>query len=148
MREENLNHIMIVEDSDDDYEATERALRKDGRLRNPLIRFECAEQAIKYLEREGEYAAAPRPSIVLLDLNMPGVGGHAVLRRIKLDEALKFIPVIVLTTSDDRRDIDDCYREGANSYITKPVTLDGYLKAVRDLRDYWIHLSLLPGERR
>ena len=141
--------IMIVEDSDDDYEATERALKKDGRLVNPLIRFESAEDAVDYLLRRNAYAdqkPATRPGIILLDLNMPGAGGHAVLKALRTSESLRDIPVVVLTTSNDPRDVKKSYAEGANSYVVKPVTVDGYFNAIRQLKEYWVDLSILPGE--
>jgi two-component system response regulator len=141
------NIIMIVEDSDDDFEATERALRRDGRLANPLLRFESGEEALDYLLRRDEYsdpASSPRPCIVLLDLNMPGAGGYPVLSTIKQDPELKRIPVIVLTTSNDIKDIQSCYDSGANTYIRKPVDLDGFFQAIRKLKEYWLDLAVLP----
>jgi two-component system response regulator len=139
--------VMIVEDSDDDYEATERALKKDGRLANPLIRFENAEEALSYLFRRDSYAplpSAPRPGLILLDLNLPGSGGAALLKAVKLDPDLAVIPIVVLTTSSDPADVERCYRAGANSYITKPVNLDGFFNAIQELRRYWLEVAILP----
>ena len=98
---------------------------------------------------EGKYAgkdAAPRPGIILLDLNLPGTDGRDVLLEVKNDPDLKQIPIIVLTTSTDERDIRDCYAAGANSYIRKPVDLDGFFRSVEMLRDYWYHIVLLPKD--
>ena len=138
--------ILLVEDNPEDYEATKRALRKAG-LANPLVRCEDGDQALDYLFRRGRYsdpATSPRPAIMLLDLNMPGTDGYEVLRQIKLDADLKSIPVIVLTTSSDERDIEVCYRSGANSFVTKPVEVDGLFKAVQRLKDFWFELAVYP----
>lgn len=142
------NHrtILLVEDNPEDYEATKRALRKAG-LGNPLMRCEDGDQALDYLFRRGAYsdpATAPRPAIILLDLNMPGTDGYEVLRQIKLDDDLKAIPVIVLTTSSDERDIEVCYRAGANSFVTKPVSLDGLFQSIQRLKDFWFEIAVYP----
>ena len=138
--------IMVVEDSPEDFEATERALRKSG-LANPIIHCADGDEALDYLFRRGEYEDLDQdafPGIVLLDLNLPGTDGREVLQEIKADEHLKTIPVVVLTTSDDERDVQACYRAGANSYIQKPVDLDGFLKSIQRLQDYWFEIVVLP----
>jgi len=138
--------ILLVEDSPEDFEATERALRKAG-LKNPIYRCSDGEEALDFLHRRGSYgegADAPRPGIVLLDLNLPGTDGREVLAEIKGDPALKQIPVVVLTTSNDQRDIDACYKSGANSYIQKPVDMDGFIKAIERLHGYWLEVVILP----
>lgn len=138
--------ILIVEDSDDDFEATVRALKRDGNLGNPLIRCKNGQQALDFLFRQGSFDEhnAPRPSIVLLDLNMPGIDGRAVLKQIKSNDTIKHIPVVVLTTSNAQTDIDACYADGANTYIHKPVELDGFFSAVQQLRNYWLNIAILP----
>lgn len=138
--------ILLVEDSPEDFEATERALRRAG-LKNPIYRCVDGEEALDFLHRRGNYgdgADAPRPGIVLLDLNLPGTDGREVLVEIKGDPVLKQIPVVVLTTSSDQRDIDACYRAGANSYIQKPVDMDGFIKAIERLHGYWLEVVILP----
>lgn len=138
--------ILLVEDSPEDYEATRRALHKSG-LKNPLYRCADGDEALDFLFRRGDYqdaAKAPRPGIILLDLNLPGTDGREVLSEIKKDESLKQIPVIVLTTSTDNRDVDACYRAGANSYIQKPVDMDGFIKAIERLNDFWFEVVILP----
>lgn len=138
--------ILLVEDSPEDFEATQRAFRKSG-LKNPLVRCEDGDQALDYLYRRGEYAdpaRSPRPGVVLLDLNLPGTDGRQVLSEIKGDERLRDIPVVVLTTSADERDITACYRAGANSYIQKPVDIDGFMKAIERLNGYWFEVVILP----
>ena len=138
--------ILLVEDSPEDFEATQRAFRKSG-LKNPLVRCEDGDQALDYLYRRGEYAdpaRSPRPGVILLDLNLPGTDGRQVLNEIKRDEHLRDIPVVVLTTSADERDISACYRAGANSYIQKPVDIDGFMKAIERLNGYWFEVVILP----
>ena len=150
MPQHNDTHIMVVEDSDDDFEATERGLRKDGYLFNPLIRCETGEDALDYLLRQGVHSGKQevvRPSVILLDLNLPGKGGAAFLAALKSEPEISNIPVIVLTTSSDPNDIERCYKMGANSYIQKPVSLERFLATIRQLREYWIDLASLPGGR-
>lgn len=139
-------HILIVEDSDDDYLATVRAFKK-ANLVNPVRRCTNGDQAMDYLFRRGEFSGngkAPRPSIILLDLNLPGTGGREVLGMIKADPDLQKIPVIVLTTSSAEQDIEQCYAAGANSYVQKPVDLVGFIQSVARLTDYWFNVSILP----
>jgi CheY-like chemotaxis protein len=138
--------ILLVEDSPEDFETTERALRKSG-LKNPIFRCADGDEALDFLYRRGRYSdpqKAPRPGVILLDLNLPGTDGREVLNEVKTDPDLKQIPVIVLTTSKDDRDIEVCYRCGANSYIQKPVDLDGFMKAIERLNDYWFEVVILP----
>jgi CheY-like chemotaxis protein len=138
--------ILLVEDSPEDYEATLRAFRRSG-LKNPVIRCEDGEEALDYLYRRGAWVdpeRSPRPGVVLLDLNLPGTDGRQVLSEIKRDERLKDIPVVVLTTSSDERDIKACYQAGANSYIQKPVDIDGFVKAIERLNGYWFEVVILP----
>lgn len=138
--------ILLVEDSPEDAEVVLRAFRKSG-LINPIRHCADGDEALDYLHRRGRYAepdAAPRPSVVLLDLNMPGTDGREVLAEIKQTEALRQIPVVVLTTSSDERDIEKCYAMGANSYIKKPVDLDGFMRAIQLLKDYWLQIVILP----
>ena len=141
--------IVVVEDSEDDYEATERALKRDGVLLNPILHFDNGEDALNYILHRPPYdraAAPPRPELVLLDLNMPGVDGREVLAAIKGNAETRSIPVIVLTTSDDAWDINHCYQAGANSYIKKPVAMDRFFAALGEMKSYWLGLALLPRE--
>jgi CheY-like chemotaxis protein len=138
--------ILLIEDSPEDFETTERAFRRSG-LKNPIYRCADGDEALDFLYRRGRHADtdnAPRPGVILLDLNLPGTDGREVLSEIKNDPDLKQIPVIVLTTSKDERDIEVCYRCGANSYIQKPVDLDGFMKAIERLNDYWFEVVILP----
>lgn len=135
--------ILLIEDSPEDYEATLRAFRRSG-LKNPVVRCEDGEEALDYLYRRGRYVDAVRPGVILLDLNLPGTDGRQVLFEIKREESLKQIPVVVLTTSADERDITACYRAGANSYIQKPVDIEGFVKAIERLNGYWFEVVILP----
>jgi CheY-like chemotaxis protein len=138
--------ILLVEDSAEDCEATMRAFRRTG-LANPIFHCADGDQALDFLHQRGGYAArgtAPRPGLVLLDLNLPGTDGRDVLAEIKRSETLRTIPVIVLTTSADERDVVAAYRAGANSYIKKPVNLEAFLEAVQHLKDYWFDTVIFP----
>jgi CheY-like chemotaxis protein len=146
MLERSSQTILIVEDSPQDYEATVRALRKAG-LVNSIMHCVDGDEALDYLYQRGDHAdpqKAPRPGIILLDLNMPGTDGREVLADIKQNDDLKVIPVVVLTTSSDERDIEECYRAGANSYVQKPVDLSGFFKAIQRLHDYWLEIVIFP----
>jgi CheY-like chemotaxis protein len=135
--------ILLVEDSPEDLETTERAFRKSG-LKNPILRCCDGDEALDFLFRRGSFADAPRPGVILLDLNLPGTDGREVLAEIKASSHLKHIPVIVLTTSSDDRDVRACYQAGASSYIQKPVDLDGFMRAIERLNDYWFEVVILP----
>ena len=135
--------ILLVEDSPEDFETTERAFRKSG-LKNPIFRCSDGDEALEFLFRRGRFADTPRPGVILLDLNLPGTDGREVLAEIKADPSLRQIPVIVLTTSNDDRDVQACYNAGASSYIQKPVDLDGFMRAIERLNDYWFEVVILP----
>lgn len=138
--------ILLVEDSPEDYHATLRSFRR-AHLANSIYHCEDGESALDYLHQRGDFAEgakAPRPGLILLDLNLPGTDGYAVLRDIKQDESLASIPVIVLTMSTDEHDIQACYRAGANGYVKKPVDLDGFIQALGRLADYWFQIVVLP----
>jgi two-component system response regulator len=140
--------ILLVEDSEDDFEATCRAFHKVN-LRNPVVWCRSGQDAVAYLKNEGAYKAASKasqPGLILLDLNMPGMDGRETLKAIKQDEALRRIPVIILTTSADERDIETCYQVGANTYVQKPVSFDGLIEAIQRLKMYWFEFALLPKE--
>jgi CheY-like chemotaxis protein len=138
--------ILIVEDSMPDYQAVLRVFRK-LRLDNPVYHCETGQEALDYLyHRNGQYPPekAPRPGLILLDLNLPETDGREVLKLIKNDNDLKSIPVVVFTTSESEKDIKDCYRDGANSYITKPVDLERFMDVMSVLRNYWFEAVALP----
>ncbi len=135
--------ILLVEDSPEDFETTQRAFRKSG-LKNPILRCADGDEALDFLFHRGSHVNAPRPGVILLDLNLPGTDGREVLSEIKGDAELKQIPVIVLTTSSDDRDVQACYQAGASSYIQKPVDVEGFMRAIERLNDYWFEVVILP----
>ena len=137
--------ILLVEDSPEDFEATRRALQRSG-VENPIHLCTDGDDALDFLYRRGRHAdpPAPRPGIILLDLNLPGTDGREVLEEIKRDDTLKQIPVVVLTTSNDERDVAACYLAGANSYVQKPVDFEGFMRAIDRLRGYWFEVVILP----
>lgn len=140
--------ILIIEDSPEDYETTLRAFRRAG-LRNPMVHCATGDDALDFLHRRGRYHSptpVPRPGIILLDLNLPGTDGRDVLLEIKREQDLACIPIVVLTTSDDARDVQACYDAGANSYVQKPVDLDSFMAAIQRLHDYWFDVVILPRE--
>lgn len=142
--------VLMVEDNDDDFEATVRALKASGfEIENRLIRFDNGDDALSYLRREGEYQDAakyPRPGVILLDLNMPGMSGQDILSEIKTNETLREIPVVILTTSNNEKDVSSCYAAGANTYVQKPVNIDHFFEAIKKLTEYWFDLAVLPKE--
>jgi two-component system response regulator len=140
--------ILLVEDSADDFEATSRAFKKVNLL-NPVVWCQSGQAALDYLKQTGTHTEATgvtSPGLILLDLNMPGLDGRKTLQAIKQDETLKRIPVIILTTSADERDIKACYQLGANTYVQKPVSFDGLIEAIQRLKSYWFEFALLPKE--
>lgn len=142
--ETSSTHMLIVEDNDDDYEVTYRAL-DDAGLCNPVIRCDNGDDVLDYIANEGDYTKKdnyPLPGIILLDLNIPGANGHDVLTEIRASPTWKHVPVIVFTTSDDPKDIEHCYHAGANSYIRKPVDIDGFFNAIKTLKSYWFEINV------
>ncbi|WP_246035850.1 response regulator [Aliishimia ponticola] len=133
---------MIIDDNDDDFEATERALRKSSNLANPLIRCSDGAEAWDMLNNQDNLL----PALILLDLNMPGLDGRRLLARIKQDERLCVIPVVIMTTSTREEDVSQCYAMGANTYVRKPVSWNEFSEAISRLHDYWFHFALLPKQ--
>ncbi len=143
-----IRPILIVEDSDEDFEATQWALRKSS-YELSIFRCRDGEQAIDYLEHRGEFAemeGGNLPALILLDLNLPRTDGRQVLEHIKASERLKQVPVVVVTTSANPVDVENCYRFGANSYLQKPVNMTKLREMLQSLIDYWFRLVLLPRE--
>lgn len=135
--------ILLVEDSPSDAELTVEALR-EAKIRNRLNLVEDGEQALQFLRRQGAHAAAPRPDLIMLDLNLPRKDGREVLAEIKEDDDLKTIPVVVLTTSRAEQDVLRAYRLHANCYITKPVDFKQFLSVVRSIESFWLYVVTLP----
>jgi len=136
--------ILMVDDSMGDVRLAQEAL-KEARVRNRLSVVHDGEQALAFLRREDGYADAPRPDLVLLDLNMPRMDGREVLAQVKNDPDLRSIPIVVLTTSEAEADIVKAYDLHANAYITKPVDLEAFLDAVKVVEEFWLTVVRLPG---
>jgi len=144
--DENSIEILLVEDNPNDVELTLHALKKNN-LTNRIHVVRDGAEALEYLFSSGAYAGRDinqTPKVILLDLKLPKVDGMEVLKRIKADERTRSIPVVVLTSSREERDIVDSYRLGVNSYITKPVDFDQFTEAVRQLGLYWLLLNQPP----
>jgi CheY-like chemotaxis protein len=135
--------ILMVEDNPGDVRLTVEAL-KEGKVRNNFHTVEDGVKALAFLRRQGPYAAAPRPDLVLLDLNLPKKNGREVLAEIKQDPELKRIPVVILTVSQAEQDILKSYNLHANCYITKPVDLEQFLEVVRSIENFWLMVATLP----
>ena len=136
--------ILLVEDNSGDVRLTIEAL-KEGKVRNRLSVARDGVEALAFLRREGPHASAPRPDLILLDLNLPRLDGREVLAEIKTDARLRRIPVVVLTTSKAEEDILRTYDLHANCYINKPVDLDQFISVVRSIDDFWLSVVRLPG---
>ncbi|MFI4873266.1 MAG: response regulator [Phycisphaerales bacterium JB061] len=139
-------HFLLVEDDNAHAELVTMSLVENN-VANTIQRVSDGEQALKYLKREGEYADADRPDLILLDLKLPKIDGLEVLERIKSDDDLHSIPVVVLTTSSHERDVNTAYNNYANSYLTKPVDFSQFHKMIRDLGLYWSVWNAPPVHR-
>lgn len=135
--------ILLVEDNPGDARLTQEALH-EGKIRNNLHHARDGVEALAFLKREGEFAKAPTPDLVLLDLNLPRKDGREVLAEMKQDSRLRTIPVVVLTTSEAENDIVRSYELHANCYITKPVGLEQFIAIVREIESFWLAVVTLP----
>jgi len=146
MPENNAVEILLVEDTPEDRELALRALRKSNLSNNIQVARDGAE-ALDFLFGEGEFAGREvgnKPKVILLDLKLPKIDGIEVLRRIKADSRTQAIPVVVLTSSKEQKDVVESYRLGVNSYIVKPVNFEGFAAAVQELGMYWLLLNHPP----
>jgi two-component system response regulator len=141
-------HILVIDDNEDDVEAIRRSFAR-SHLLDRIAWCHNGRDALDYLFCEGAHAVrrGGNPQLILLDLNMPGLDGRRTLEIIKGDEKLRTVPVVVLTTSADNRDVERCYELGASTYIQKPVSFDELTAAVRMMTDYWFGIALLPQPR-
>lgn len=137
--------ILLVEDNPGDVRLTVEAL-KEGKVLNRLHVVEDGVEALAFLHRQGRYANAPRPDLIMLDLNLPKKDGREVLAVIKGDEGLRRIPVVVLTVSGAEEDILKSYDLNANCYITKPVNLDQFIRVVQAIENFWLTIVKLPPD--
>jgi two-component system response regulator len=140
-----LQPIVLIEDSEDDCEAIMRAFRKSG-ADHPIIWCNTGQQALDMMHKSCVQDSTLRPILILLDLNMPGIDGRKILKTIKSHDRMKSIPVIIVSTSDNDRDINHCYQLGASTYIQKPLDFDALTETVRRLKEYWLDTALLPKE--
>jgi two-component system, chemotaxis family, response regulator Rcp1 len=137
--------VLLVEDNPGDVRLTKEALR-EGKVHNNLYVATDGVEALEFLRREGAYADAARPDVILLDLNLPRKDGREVLEEIKGDPALRNIPVVVLTSSEAEQDIVRAYDLHANCYVTKPVDLDQFIHVVKSIENFWFTIVKLPPE--
>jgi CheY-like chemotaxis protein len=137
--------VLLVEDNPGDAQLTRIALN-DGKMCINLSLTEDGVDALAFLRKQGNYADAPRPDLILLDLNLPRKDGREVLAEIKADPSLRRIPVVVLTTSQSDTDILQAYELAANCFITKPVDFDQFVKIVQTIEDFWFTVVKLPSE--
>jgi two-component system, chemotaxis family, response regulator Rcp1 len=138
--------ILLIEDSPSDAALTIEALQ-EGKIANHLNRAADGVEALAYLRREGSFAKAPRPDLIMLDLNLPKRDGREVLRELKNDPSLKLIPIIVLTTSKADKDVLQSYELNANCYITKPVDFQQFIEVVKSIERFWLSVVTLPPMR-
>jgi len=137
--------VLLVEDNPGDVRLTKEAL-KEGKMLNRVTVVGDGVEALSFLRRQGKYADAGQPDLILLDLNLPKKDGRQVLAEIKADPGLKRIPVVVLTTSSAEEDILKTYDLHANCYVTKPVDLEQFMHVVKSIEDFWITVVKLPSE--
>ncbi len=140
-----LVEILLVEDNPGDVRLTKEAMR-EGKIRNNLSVASDGVEAMAFLRREGKYADAPRPDVVLLDLNLPKKDGRAVLKEIKEDPNLRRIPVVILTSSKADEDVLNSYDLHANCYVTKPGDLEQFIEVVKSVEGFWLQIVKLPKE--
>lgn len=138
--------VLLVEDSPGDVRLTQEAFREANRSVHLHVAFDGVE-AMAFLRREGVHGAAPRPDLILLDLNLPKMDGREVLAHIKEDDSLKTIPTVILTTSDAEADIVKSYELRANCYLSKPVQLDAFESIVKSINDFWLTKVKLPRQK-
>ncbi|GMT41945.1 MAG: two-component system response regulator [bacterium] len=140
--------ILLAEDNPADQEITRRAL-EDAKVKNDLHVVGDGVEAMEYLRRQGKYsdsASSPRPDLLLLDINMPKMDGKQVLEKIKGDEELRTIPVVMLTTSSHERDVIKSYHLGVNAYILKPVDIGQFVAVLKNLEEFWFMMVVLPSK--
>ncbi len=139
--------LLVVEDSNEDFKVLQRLMRRMA-VQNPIYRCSSGDEVFEFLHQEGSYQnpdLAPRPCVILLDLNLPGIDGRDVLERLKQDSSFKEIPIVVFTTSSNPKDVEFCYEKGANGYLIKPMDAQELRKTVQAFVDYWLEANVPPG---
>jgi CheY-like chemotaxis protein len=139
--------LLVVEDSHEDFKMLQRLMRRMA-VQNPIYRCSSGDEVFDFLYQEGNYQnpdLAPRPSVILLDLNLPGIDGRYVLERLKQDTSFKEIPIVVFTTSSNPKDVEFCYEKGANGYLIKPMDAQELRKIIQAFVDYWLEVNTPPA---
>ena len=140
---DNVVNILLVEDNPADARLIEEVF-KDTNVNNKIYVVKDGVEAMNFLNKENEYSEAPRPEMILLDLNLPRKDGREVLKEVKKNEELKSIPIVILTTSSAKEDVIKTYSNHANCYITKPVDFDQFLRVITAIEDFWLKVVELP----
>jgi CheY-like chemotaxis protein len=143
-RKKNLTHILLVEDNEGDILLTLEAF-EECKVKTEISVVKNGKEALDFLFQRGEYTNVKRPDLTLLDINIPIFNGHEVLRQIKTDSKLKKIPVIMLTTSSNQKDVDKAYENHCNSYMKKPLEISEFLIAILKIEEFWLELTTLPN---
>lgn len=138
-------NILLIEDNEGDILLTVEAL-KEGKIANKINVTRDGREAMDFLQKKNKYHHAPRPDLILLDINLPKLNGHELLNKIKHDEELKAIPVIMLSTSSAEEEVLKCYKSHASCYITKPIDIDDFVQVIRRIEDFWISTVELPRQ--
>lgn len=136
-------HILLVEDNEGDIVLTLEAF-EESKVKTKISVVKNGQDALDFLFKKGTFNDADTPDLILMDINIPIFSGHDVLKIIKSDDILKTIPVIMLTTSSNQKDIDKAYQNYTNSYVTKPIEMDDFLKTILKIEEFWLQLSKLP----
>lgn len=137
-----LAHILLVEDNEGDILLTKEAF-EEGKIRTEISIARNGQEALDFIFKKGAFVNAKKPDLILLDINIPIFNGHEVLKQIKQDPIVKKIPVIMLTTSSNQKDIDLAYENHSNSYIKKPIEMEEFLEAILKIEEFWLHLTTL-----
>ena len=145
MKNQNMNlaHILLVEDNEGDILLTLEAF-EECKVKSEISITKNGKDALDFLFKRGQYTNAKKPDFILLDINLPIFNGHEVLRQIKADSNLKKIPVIMLTTSSNQKDLDEAYESHCNSYVQKPLEIKEFLSAILKIEEFWLQITVLP----
>lgn len=142
----NLAHILLVEDNEGDILLTQEAF-EECRIKTEISVAKNGQEALDFLFQRGEFSKVKKPDLILLDINLPIFNGHEVLKQIKTDSNLKKIPVIMLTTSSNQKDLDKAYENHCNSYVKKPLDVSEFLDAILKIEEFWLELTTLSNKR-
>lgn len=139
--------LLVAEDSDEDFAVFQRFMKQLD-VQNPIYRCSDGDEVLDFLYNEGDYqgqSETPRPSVILLDLNLPGLDGRELLKKIKQDESFQKIPIVIFTTSSNPKDVDLCYQRGANGYLIKPVGTPELQKTIQSFVRFWLETNIPPN---